>query len=305
MKLSIVTTMYYSSLYLKEFYSRIQKAAENITNDYEVIFVNDGSPDNSLKIAQSLLERDNKIKILDLSRNFGHHKAIMTGLNYAKGDLIFLIDCDLEEKPELLNDFYQQLIATKDCDLIYGIQKQRRGLSINNLGGAFFYLIYNFLSDNKIPRNFMTIRLMTKRYVDSLLQFQDKEPLFAGLCSLAGFMQISIEIERHNRKISSYTFAKRFSVFANAVLSFSNKPLIYIFYAGGFIFILSANLIIYLLFKKIIFNVSVEGWASLMLSLWLLGGLIMSSMGIIGLYLAKIFNEVKDRPITVIKKIYV
>lgn len=304
MKLSIVTTLYCSAPYIREFYEGIKRAAQVITDDHEIIFVNDGSPDDSLDIALSLHKNDAKVRIVDLSRNFGHHKAIMAGLSYAKGDYIFLIDCDLEEDSELLNDFYRQLIAAKDCDVIYGVQAKRKGRSIKDLGGALFYLIYNFLSDNKIPKNFMTIRLMTKRYVDNLLQFRDKEPLFAGLCSLSGFTQLPIEVERRSRKTSAYTFAKRFSVFSNAVLSFSNKPLIYIFYTGAFISVLSAGLIIYLIFKKIVFNVSIEGWSSIMLSLWFLGGLIMSSMGIIGLYLAKIFNEVKDRPIAVVKQVY-
>lgn len=109
MDLSIVTTMYYSASYLKEFYSRICAAAKEITDNYEIIFVNDGSPDDSLDIAISLYEEDKKVRIVDLSRNFGHHKAIMTGLAYAKGDLVFLIDCDLEEEPELLIKFYKEM----------------------------------------------------------------------------------------------------------------------------------------------------------------------------------------------------
>ena len=109
MELSIVTTMYHSSSFLEEFHRRIKKEAEKITNDYEVIFVNDGSPDNSLEVALKLREKDDRIKIIDFSRNFGHHKAIWIGLAQAKGDLVFLIDCDLEEEPEVLNKFYHEL----------------------------------------------------------------------------------------------------------------------------------------------------------------------------------------------------
>lgn len=304
MKLSIVTSMYYSGSYLEEFYCRVKKAAQQITDDYEIIFVNDGSPDNSLEVVRALLEHDKKIKIIDLSQNFGHHKAIMTGLSYAKGDYVFLLDCDLEEEPELLGKFYHELTSSQDVDVVFGVQKQREGGFTKRVGGALFYLLFNFLSHYKIPRSVMLARLMTRRYVDSLLKFKDKEPLFAGLCSIAGFKQEPVEVNKHYKGHSTYTFLKRFSVLANAIISFSNYPLICMFYLGLIISGLSFLFILYLVAVKIFLKVILGGWVSIMVSIWFLGGLIMCSLGVIGLYLAKTFEEVKDRPITVIKNIY-
>ncbi|MCK5847885.1 MAG: glycosyltransferase family 2 protein, partial [Caldisericia bacterium] len=144
MKISVVTTMYYSSPYLKEFYKRIIEQIKLLTNNYEIIFVNDGSPDTSLEITKSLLKKDRHIKILDLSRNFGHHKAIMTGLAESNGDLVFLIDCDLEEEPELLSDFFLKM-QTASCDVVYGIQEKRKGKWFEKLSGSLFYKCRNKL----------------------------------------------------------------------------------------------------------------------------------------------------------------
>src|ERR1700736_2509099 len=126
MRLSIVTTLYMSEPYLVEFHRRVRSTAEKITSDVEVIFVGDGPPDGSLDMALSLLSRDSDLRVIELSRNFGHHKAIMTGLAHATGDLVFLIDSDLEEDPELLTRFYERL-AKGDCDVVFGVQEARRG----------------------------------------------------------------------------------------------------------------------------------------------------------------------------------
>jgi putative glycosyltransferase len=136
--------MYYSAPYLNEFYTRIRAAAEKITSDYEIIFVNDGSPDDSLKMAVSLYENDPKVRVIDLSRNFGHHKAAMTGLAHAKGDSVFLIDVDLEEEPELLNRFYD-IFKDSDADVVYGVQTKRMGGLWEKATGALYWWMFNLL----------------------------------------------------------------------------------------------------------------------------------------------------------------
>ena len=143
MKLSIVTTLYKSSEYVEEFYKRITKEAKKITDDYEIIFVDDGSPDDSLKKCVSLHKQDQKIKVIELSRNFGHHKAIMTGLSYAKGDFVFLIDSDLEEDPEFLEIFWEELQSGEDLDVVYGLQKSRKGGWFEKFSGGLFYKVFN------------------------------------------------------------------------------------------------------------------------------------------------------------------
>ena len=158
MKLSVVTTLYYSSKYIEEFYSRISIEAQKITNNYEIIFVDDGSPDDSLSKSIKLCEKNSHVKVIELSKNFGHHKAIMTGLNHARGDFVFLIDIDLEEEPELLGKFWEELKKNNGIDAVYGTQQIRKGYLFERVSGWFFYKIFNYFSEIKIPKNFLTDR---------------------------------------------------------------------------------------------------------------------------------------------------
>src|SRR6266480_3840502 len=157
MTLSIVTTLYNSAPYVEEFYVRVCAATEQITEDYEIILVNDGSPDNSLEIALSIYHKDPRVRVIDLSRNFGHHKAMMTGLIHARGKLVFLLDSDLEEEPELLEQFYQ-LLKAKDADVVYGVQEKRKGRLFERVSGTLFFKLFNFLSTYPIPPNLITVR---------------------------------------------------------------------------------------------------------------------------------------------------
>ncbi len=303
MDLSIVTTMYYSAPYLEEFYTRVCAAAEKITDNYEVIFVNDGSPDNALDIAISLYEREDRVRVIDLSRNFGHHKAIMTGLTYARGELVFLIDCDLEEEPELLGKFYDEL-KSSDADVVYGVQQKRKGGFFEGISGEIFYWLFNMLSNNPLPRNSITVRLMSQRYVASLVKHQERETIIAGLWVITGFKQVPIVVKKPYKGSTTYGFGRKVSNFVNAITSFSNKPLVFIFYLGCIIVLLSSIAALYLIVRRMFFGVFLTGWPSLIVSVWLLGGLTIFCLGVIGIYLSKIFMETKQRPYTIIKALY-
>src|SRR5712671_1704276 len=169
MDLSIVTTLYHSAPHLEEFFARSCTVAEKITASFEIIFVNDGSPDDSLKVALSLYSKDRRLKIVDLSRNFGHHKAMMTGLAQARGRLVFLVDSDLEEEPELLATFHEKLGET-GADVIFGVQQERKGKLFERLSGSLYFTVFNWLSTHPVPPNHITARLMTRKYVAALLQ---------------------------------------------------------------------------------------------------------------------------------------
>jgi putative glycosyltransferase len=303
MDLSIVTTLYHSAPHLEEFFARSCAVAEQITNSFEIIFVNDGSPDNSLQIALTLYEADRRVKIVDLSRNFGHHKAMMTGLAHAQGDLVFLVDSDLEEEPELLKTFHEELRRSR-ADVVFGVQEKRKGKLFERISGALFFKVFNLLSTHPIPSNHITARLMTRKYVAALLQHQEREFLIAGLWVLTGFSQIPIAVKKHNRSFSTYSFRKRVSYLVNGITSFSNKPLVLIFYLGCFISLLASIAAIDLIVRKVLFGTLLEGWASLIVSIWLLGGMTIFCLGVIGIYLAKVFIEVKQRPYTIIKQIF-
>jgi putative glycosyltransferase len=286
-----------------EFYRRTCRAAERITHDFEIILVNDGSPDSSLDVALALFERDPRVKIVDLSRNFSHHKAMMTGFMHAQGDLVFQIDCDLEEEPELLGRFYKKLVDS-GADVVFGVRQKRKGGFLERVGGQVFWWLFNRLASCTIPANRICATLMSRRYVDNLITHQEREVFLAGLQALNGFKQVPVVVETRWRGRSTYTLTKRVTLLVNAITAFSSKPLVYIFYLGSTISLVATAAAFYLIVRRLFFGAFLEGWPSLIVSIWLLGGLIIFCLGVIGIYLAKMFVEIKQRPYTIVRRVY-
>lgn len=303
MKLSIVTTLYSSSPYLLEFYARITEAAKTITKDYEIVLVNDGSPDDALDIAVSLYQDDPRVRVIDLSRNFGHHKAMMTGLAHARGERVFLIDCDLEEDPGLLVEFNASF-DSDDVDVVYGVQESRKGGWFERASGRLFYMLFNLLSGKEIPSDMAVVRLMSKRYVTNLVAHRESEMFIAGLWKITGFKQTSVVVQKGSKKDSTYDLRRKLVLLARGITSFSNKPLIYIAYLGIAMLALSSLYIIYRVFVRLFFGQPPEGYTSLIVSIWFVGGLIIFALGIIATYLSVVFVETKNRPYTIIRHIY-
>jgi putative glycosyltransferase len=304
MKLSVITTMYRSRNYLHEFYNRIVSAANELKFDYELIFVDDGSPDDSLKIALQLQEQNPKIKVIELSRNFGHHKAIMAGLRECCGDLVFLIDCDLEEDPELLIRFYEKMIA-ENCDVVYGVQKSRKGNWHERFFGYLFYKMFNYFAYHKIPVNTIMARLMTSDYVKALTEFDEREFFLASTFVHAGFDQRPMEVLKGSKGSSTYDISKKIQLMVNAIVSDSNKPLVLVFYLGAFICLCAVLGVVAILYYHLFIEKMRPGWPSLILSIWFLGGLIILCIGVVGVYLSKVYSQTKGRPTTQIKKKHV
>lgn len=303
-RLSVVTTLYRSEAYVDEFCRRAAAAAAACGGTYEIVLVNDGSPDGSLDRALTRARGDPSIRVIDLSRNFGHHKAIMTGLAHARGELIFLIDSDLEEDPAWLGDF-MAVMQREGADVVYGVQVSRKGGVVERLAGALFYTTFNLLLEHPLPRNVVTARLMTRRYVSELLRHRDREVCLAGLWVITGFRQIGVPVPKGQRpERSTYGVAQRAAVLVNAVTSFSSRPLQYIFYLGCTIMALATAAAAYLVWRVLFHGVAVAGWPSLIVSVWLLGGMIIFCLGVLGMYVSKIFMETKDRPYTIVRAEY-
>jgi len=302
-RLSVVTSLYQSADFVREFHRRVSEAAAQVASDWELIMVNDGSPDDSLQIAIEVHRRDPRARVVDLSRNFGHHKALMTGLAHSRGDLIFVIDSDLEEDPAWLPMFYD-LMKSTGAEAIYGVQRSRKGGWFERMGGALFYRVLNKLLTHPFPPNIITARLMTRRYVDALVQHRDQEVSLAGLCTITGFEQRAVIVDKGTRGDTSYGLRRRISAFVTAITSFSNRPLLYIFQVGVAVILLSMVAGVVLMYQSLTGHVGVPGWASIMVSIWFLGGVMIFCVGVLGIYLAKIFTESKDRPYTIIRHIY-
>ena len=303
MDLSIVTSMYNSAPFVEEFYERISRVAKKVADHYEIILVNDGSLDESLTIAARLCDRDSHIRVIDLSRNFGHHKALLTGLAYAKGERIFLIDCDLEEDPELLLHFQEEFDST-GADVVYGVQERRKGSLIERIGGFLFYQCFNTFSSWKVPKNLSTVRLMSHRYVKSLLAFREREVAISGLWAMTGYLQLPLVITKRQKRVTTYNFIKKVALTVNMLTSFTSFPLVLVFYLGCVIVFLSSIAAFWLIIRHLFFGALMTGWPSLIVSIWLLGGLGIFCIGVIGIYISKIFSEVKRRPYTIIRQVY-
>ena len=303
MKISIVTTLFYSQDYIVDFYKSCTKHIVNLFNDYEIIFVNDGSPDNSVEIVEKLCSKDLNVKLIDLSRNFGHHKALITGIDNCSGDYIFITDVDLEEKPSNFKKFWEIMNSEKDLDHVYAVQVNRKGDFFEKISGYLFYRIYNLLSDVKIDENIITSRLMTKRFTISFKKFKEHEIFIAGLAVLNGFNSKKIQIAKLSNLNSSYSFKHKLKLFINSITAFSSKPLYFIFYMGVVLFVGCMFIAICLIILAINEYFTVTGWASIILLIISLGGIILMSIGILSIYISKILIEVKKRPYVIIKRI--
>ena len=304
MRLSIVTTLYNSAGFIDEFYRRAVAAAETLTDDFEIVMVNDGSPDDSLAKALDLHELDARVVVIDLSRNFGHHRAMMAGLGFARGEQVFLIDVDLEEDPGVLPRFAATM-EREHCDVVYGIQAKRRGGLIERASGELFYWLAKRLGGIQIPRNDTTARLMTRRYVRNLVRHREREIVLAGLWMATGFRQVPEPIVKLRASHpSNYSFAAKTRLAVDYLTSFSDAILYRVFYAGLIISTLAFCAMLYFVTVFLVTGKVLAGWTSLMASIWTFGGLSVLLIGLIGIYVARIFNETKRRPYVIVREIY-
>lgn len=303
-KVTVVTSLYNSAPYLEEFYRRVLLQIQNLSLNYEFVLVDDGSPDNVLQIALALIKRDPKVRVVELSRNFGHHKALMAGLDYAQGDLVFLIDVDLEEPPEALTLFYQKMRQTS-ADVVFGVQERRVAPWFQRISGQVYYWMHNLLAKTHLPANQLTARLMRRPYVDALLQHREHLFLIEVLWQITGFIQVACPINKNAHKgASSYTLVRRIRLFINGITMSSRQPLVFIAYLGLLTTCICITYIAIILIQYFFFSVTVSGWTSVIVSTWLLGGIILFCLGIISIYLSVIFEEVKTRPYVIVKSIH-
>lgn len=304
-ELSIVATMYKSRSFLETFLAECLAAVARLpVARYEIGLVNDGSPDDSLAYALERRKDVHQLVVVDLSRNFGHHAAMLAGIQCARGELIFVIDCDLEVPPAVLPEFYETQRRT-GADLVYGYQVARKGGWFERISGSLFWKGFNWLSDLKVPENMLTERIMTRRYAESLLRLGDRNLFLGGMMTWVGFDQIGIPIRKGQRAgQSTYTLLKRVRLMVNAVTSFTAQPLVWMFNAGVLITLASFVFLVYLVVRRLVFGDVLLGFTSLMGMMTLSLGIITTALGLLGIYLGKVFQQVQDRPVYIVKAIH-
>jgi putative glycosyltransferase len=305
-ELSVVTTLYRSQQFIESFLERIRGAIDQLgISAYEIVLVDDGSPDESLAIARLAAQADPHLRVVELSRNFGHHHAALAGLNFAQGERVFLIDCDLEVAPAVLGDFVRTM-QESGADVVYGVQQTRKGGPAERLGGALFWRLFNGLSDTRVPANVLTERLMSRRYLDALLRLGDRNIFLAGMMYWAGFSQVAVAVEKGCRAgPSSYSLRKRFALLIEAVTSFSTVPLKLVLGIGLLVTSGSFLAALFLMIRKLLYPAQVlAGYTSLILVVLGMGGIIVTLMGVLGLYIARIFIQTQGRPTFIVRAVH-
>lgn len=299
--LSIVATMYRSASFVEEFCERISRAAAEITPEFEIVLVNDGSPDHSLEVALGCRQRDSRIRVVDLSRNFGHHPAMITGMAQSRGAFVYLTDIDLEEEPELIREYWATLSKNADVDVVAGIQIKRAGSRFGNLLGKSAWSLLASISRVHLPRNMLTTRLMTRRFVNAVLDYPEREIFIAALFADAGFKQIFISVQKKPQHESTYSLIKRLKLFLSGLTAVSVAPLYLAIYLTLLMVLVLIGVGVYALWS-VINGSNVPGWTSIVFLVASSTALILSVQSLMGIYLAHIFKEVKRRPLTIIRK---
>ena len=306
--LSILTKLYKSDEYIIDFINQTKKVLDhNQISDFEYIIVNDGSPDNSITKIQNNFENKNlNIKIINLSRNFGHHKALIAGMKYCKKDFIFLIDCDLEVNPNCLTNFYRLMSSDSTIDCVFGISNEKNKFYKQNIFTVIFSkvfdFIFNFLSDFDSNKNQVHVRLMKKKYLEGILSCDHTNPFLLDLYEYVGFNKKFLEVDYKKREKSSYTFKKKFEFFYNFFLLNSKKILnLYFWFSVSSVllaFILSLNFLI----KYYILDIA-PGYTSTILMIVFFGSLTLLGTSLCALYLLAIYQDLKKLPNSIVSTI--
>lgn len=300
--LSIISPVYRAEKILPVLVQRITQAVSAITNDFEIVLVDDRSPDNSWDVIEALASDNPQIKAIRLSRNFGQHYAITAGIDHAKGEWIVVMDCDLQDRPEEIPLLYQK--ALEGFDIVLARRVRRKDKLIKRLFSKYFYKALSYLSGSEQDASVANFGIYNRKVTDAIRQMRESIRYFPTMVQWVGFRAAKIEVQHDERfeGETSYNLRKLMRLATDIILAFSDKPL-RILIKGG-ILISSVSVIVALVYLVRYFRGEIEimGYTSLIISVWLLSGVIIATLGVVGLYIGKIFEGVKNRPIYLIEK---
>ena len=306
--LSVIVPTYNEEQGIHEFYRRTKAVLDSLAPQfiYEIIFVNDFSTDQTLGKLKELALLDKQVKIIHFSRNFGNQIAITAGIDAARGDLAVIIDDDLQDPPELISAFINKWLA--GYKVVYGVRPNRKGVNpLFKYAAKLYYRLIGNLSETKIPKDTGDFRLIDKAVMDVLRNMREESRYYRGMVSWVGFNQIGIEYERDPRYAGTSTFSpmKYFRFAINGLTSFTDRPLYFSSALGIMITLISFIFLFILVAKKIIDpSFSIPGWPSLITLVLFFGGIQLLSIGIVSIYISKIYREVKGRPLYIIEEMH-
>ncbi|MDQ0484035.1 glycosyltransferase family 2 protein [Guptibacillus hwajinpoensis] len=300
---SIIIPMYNEEAVIVETYRRLKKVMNEVAEPYELLFVNDGSSDRSLEIVKEYSDWDNRVKVIDLSRNFGHQIAITAGMDYASGDAVIVIDADLQDPPELIPNMIEKW--KEGFEVVYAKRTKRKGESLfKRVSASLFYRTLRRLTDVDIPLDTGDFRLIDRKVCDQMNLLNEKNRFVRGLVSWIGFKQTAVEYERDERLYgeSKYPLKKMLKLSLDGITSFSYKPLKAATYAGVLLSLSGFIYMLIVIFQKLFTDSTVTGWASLIVIQLLFFGFVLMILGVMGEYIGRIYEEAKDRPVYIVRE---
>lgn len=298
--ISVVIPVYRAESCLEELFTRLKNSLEKITTDFEIILVEDCGGDRSWSLIMGLSKLDARVRGIQFSRNFGQHYGITAGLDYCEGDWVVVMDCDLQDRPEEIPRLYAK--AQEGYDVVLARRGRRNDPIAKRLTSWLFYKVFSYLADMDYDGETGNFRIVSRKVVDNFRGMRERLRFFGGLVSWMGFPTASIDVQ-HDERFSgqtSYTFRKLWRLASEIIIAYSDKPLRLAIRFGFIVSGLAFSYGIYIIYRAIVHDVSIMGWSSLIVSLYLLGGIIISILGILGVYLGKAFDETKRRPLYII-----
>lgn len=300
--ISVVVPVYKAESCLDELYRRLVPALQIITPDFEIVLVEDCGGDRSWEIIEQIAAQDGRIKGIQFSRNFGQHYGITAGLDCCNGDWVVVMDCDLQDRPEEIPRLYAK--AQEGYDIVLARRGTRQDPLFKRLASRLFYKVFSYLADIEYDGQTGNFRIMSRKVVESFRRMREQLRFFGGLVQWMGFSTASIEVqhaERHEGK-STYTFSKLWKLASETIVAYSDKPLRLAIRFGFMMAFFAFCYGVYIFGHALLYGSAIEGWSSLIVSLYFIGGIIISILGIMGIYLGKAFDEAKKRPLYIIKR---
>ncbi len=300
MDISVVSPVYKAKKMVDILVAQLIETLSKITNDFEILLIDDGSPDNSWESIIESSKKDSRVKGIRLSRNFGQHNAITAGLDTCKGEWVVIIDCDLQDNPEEIIKLYNK--AKEGFDVVLARRGKRKDSLIKVFQNWLFYKVFNYLTDMNCDSEVGAFRILSRKVVENLKQIREENRYIHGLVQWTGFSTASIDVIHGKRTegSSTYTLGKMIHLAIGTIISYSDKPLRVVTMLGFSLSFIAFVYGTYILLRAIFLGSPVTGWTSLFVSLYFLSGVIITILGIIGIYLGKTFSEVKKRPLYVI-----
>lgn len=300
--LSVVIPVYKAEQCLDELYLRLKAALESVSSDFEIVMVEDCGGDNSWQVIERLAATDPRVRGVQFSRNFGQHYGITAGLNVCQGDWVVVMDCDLQDRPEEIPRLYAK--AQEGYDVVLARRGVRRDSVLKRMTSWLFYKTFSYLADIEYDGESGNFRIMSRKVVTNFRRMGEQLRFFGGLVQWMGFPTASIEVEHAERfeGKSTYTFAKLWKLAAETIIAHSDKPLRLAVRFGFLMAFFSFCYGIYILGRSLFYGSAITGWASLVVSLYFIGGIIIAILGILGIYLGKTFDESKKRPLYIIRR---